>query len=1427
MSTDYFTDLEGFGSGPSLPTPTDTPYQTPMASLSRRSSRAPSTLPSSSPPPMPSDREHGRTSEDMATDENISILDPRRFTPTLHASLVSEILSLRRELDNKVKFIEDLEGNLQTTKTENDILSDQLTQSNQEHRSAKRQLQQLENGTLAALEELAKERDEAKQANSELKAKLEESRKKIKSQEDDATRTHNLWERDKETWQGEKRTLERRTHVTESRLKIVLDELAAQQAAANAQHEHHVESEGEDTRDSGFGNESDTTSVRSMSQRGSGSRNGRHARNMSSSSHRSVRQSFRHSVLSGTGSETHGKLNGVSLADELNLEEEEEEDLEELETSEDDMSEHELQARKAYKFRQSMMTPDEKAKRVLGITDEPRPSLSDTTEVETPKLSELPAFGNGDLDPSRDSGERATMSTVEEEQPPTPEEPRPEYVDTGIQYTPPSSPRMSPERASMDTLPPRADKAEKMFERTGSVGSIGDIEANQRRKRITIPAMFLQAQQQPGQQQQQQQQQAAAQKHAPIMVSASSQTTDEPLSPPATPHPSAPASPNDDVAPQIPVELVSASTQTDPLPEPEPKIIEVPLSPSRAPPPLPIPIPSIAIHPPPSAPSSPKEAMLPPGTKNAESQTDFESVVPMRSMSMQTEPIRIDKRPIKLPPHLLPSAISSRTSTPEPPKFKGSKDVAAVLGKALFDKTDGDPPPRTRPMSPPTVILPTEDKYPGNNDDGPLTQNQRDSIRRPFRSSSLFAGFDGPSSDEGEDIGEDDMSEEEEPEPEPEQRINPLRMHPTRSLKHKRPFTNPPTPVPEEKEGSPSGRSIDATKGKGVVPADGRPSRNSLEKAPRVAKAMRMSSSSRQGSMRRSTLIQNGTTAHMQQDRPRSPSVGSADDVKTGGFRSSKPPFPVPTRSSSRRVPISKSEGSQSPTPRSGGLFSGRNRNHRRYQHSRQDSLRKVRSAAVIPRTSRDGRPRSRSPPVSSEWSRAASPPQIPPLPKDSITSPQYGYYQPGISHRSQPSTNTAYTGSGSVGSSVQQTSVVDAIAATMVGEWMWKYVRRRKSFGVPESPQELGKTADDGSVNVTGNGVRHKRWVWLSPYERAVMWSSKQPTSGSALMGKSGRKLTIQSVLDVKDDTPLPRGAGVGASFHRSILILTPARALKFTAMTRERHYVWLSALSFLAHSSNPAPELQSLPPPPPPTEPEVPIRPSGPTLRRAPIRDSVRLAKDKARPQLGNSRPLTGLAEAEPEMGGSSNMDAPVPAAAEPPSIPRFSNGHHHSHHGRKRSLTSPRLPPPPSHASSFRSFSHNNALPPASSATYSTASSDVYSPSFGVPSGPSSVHNPAFGAFGDGSRRTSEATSASARTNFFDAVGTVRMEAFFEPAAGSARMSEEGAIPPASFSRRPGRRRGNSYRGVEAGDRSSRGTGGYEDWYDAAVSDPFKGF
>ena len=148
MGTDYFSDNEAFITTQPLPSPAGTVY-TP----SRRSSRygTPADEIASSPPPLPSDF-YAETEDDTANNEGIHFLDPRRFTPTLHANLVSEILNLRRELDSKHKFIEDVESNLHTARTENDSLVKQLSSTAKDNRVAKRQLQHFENEMLAALE---------------------------------------------------------------------------------------------------------------------------------------------------------------------------------------------------------------------------------------------------------------------------------------------------------------------------------------------------------------------------------------------------------------------------------------------------------------------------------------------------------------------------------------------------------------------------------------------------------------------------------------------------------------------------------------------------------------------------------------------------------------------------------------------------------------------------------------------------------------------------------------------------------------------------------------------------------------------------------------------------------------------------------------------------------------------------------------------------------------------------------------------------------------------------------------------------------------------------------------------------------------------------------------------------------------------------
>jgi Meiotic cell cortex C-terminal pleckstrin homology len=63
-----------------------------------------------------------------------------------------------------------------------------------------------------------------------------------------------------------------------------------------------------------------------------------------------------------------------------------------------------------------------------------------------------------------------------------------------------------------------------------------------------------------------------------------------------------------------------------------------------------------------------------------------------------------------------------------------------------------------------------------------------------------------------------------------------------------------------------------------------------------------------------------------------------------------------------------------------------------------------------------------------------------------------------------------------------------------------------------------------------------------------------------------------VTGVLDVKDDAPLmtsPSGTTLSTPVHnRSIVVLTPTQAIKFTAVSRERHISWLTALNFLVHN-------------------------------------------------------------------------------------------------------------------------------------------------------------------------------------------------------------------------------------------------------------------
>ncbi|KAF5862854.1 hypothetical protein ETB97_011094 [Aspergillus alliaceus] len=1206
-------------------------FPTPSTSSRRGSSthrRGDSSPGASSSTPSPSNQDFfldGRCDyQDTAYEGTLSPLDPRRFTPTLHASLVSEILTLRRDVESKTKTIDVLERSLDESRTEAEDLSERLCHSTKETRSLKHQLQLLEGGTSSALIELAKERDEALENISDIRKKLDQAQKKARSREEEVDKTLELWNSDKESWEGVRRNLERKVHVVEGRLKMVLNEVAAVQAAGNF-HQAPTPDDAGLSKEETTGKDSDTASIHSSSQ-------GRRRTSVTSvSTDGSDFHSLRYSVPSAVNIPG-AKPDGINLAQELAFDEEEEFDL-----PDDDFTPYSPEAlpeerpTSVHSQLSHTMEMGAKARKILGLSLHSVEGYAFKSEPNSPWKPPPTAT--------------TTASYC--------------YQDAGIQYSPPPTPKMQQE--------------------TSTIGFDKDAEGFN--DSITY-----------------QTKDSSTGTDSTDMVSASSQTAGDLPTPPWTPRLGESRPP---LTTREQNAMVSTSVQTEQPQATEAHEIRVSLS-SDGPGSLDIEVPMIAIHPPCSEPSSPRgSVVLPPQTKSASCQTEFRVTLDSRTVGIQTEEIRIDQRPVKLPASLLPSAIPDlplRTDLQDPPIQPYHAPHARV-------KQEEIPVPPPIPAKAPARSKPREhvQAYPGNNDNGPLSEESTTDLRRPLRSSSLFAGFDQPSDEElypkMKDIFTDD-----------ELLNRPFASYTLRRGKlvstQGRPSLDETTTEIDEHILDAEAHLYNAT-----VELD---MKNPSGLARISQRTGVMPSATLQQDIRRAAMVSNGAAAHQ---RIRSPSELSLDG-------SAAPPFPVPIRLSSRK--ISAKRGGESPTPSNPRNFSDRGRP----SIIRQPTLRRVRSAAAMSQTEPD-RPGTRSSPTMSTSSYAADSPQYPPLPFDDITTPRRDRRasQGRSGHRAYPSSVFTHRRDDSTATSVQPTSVVDAIAQTMVGEWMLKYVRRRRSFGgVGESKDNWdGRNAEDMSANIANSGARHKRWVWLAPYERAVMWSSKQPTSGPALLGKSGRKLMIQSVLDVKDDNPLPRGFDPQNPFNRSILILTPERALKFTATSIERHYVWLTALSFLSHSSMGLHDLAALPP-----IPREEFASSAPTatLRRNPIRDSIRIAKGRPRP-----RPRGRRAFKHPEPVPELPAEVDMADAADPPTIPRFSN------HSRKRSNTTPRIP-------MIRSFSSQGAMPSMPSAQVPL---DAYAPAT-INSGGSSV--------------SGRASETSIRTgNYFDAIGTVRMEAFID--------------------------------------------------------------
>lgn len=123
---------------------------------------------------------------------------------------------------------------------------------------------------------------------------------------------------------------------------------------------------------------------------------------------------------------------------------------------------------------------------------------------------------------------------------------------------------------------------------------------------------------------------------------------------------------------------------------------------------------------------------------------------------------------------------------------------------------------------------------------------------------------------------------------------------------------------------------------------------------------------------------------------------------------------------------------------------------------------------------------------------------------------------------------------------------MIQAITQTMIGEYLWKYTRKTGRGEMSEN--------------------RHRRYFWVHPYTRTLYWSDRDPQQAGRAELKA-KSVAIEAVRVVTDDNPMPPG------LHRkSLVILTPGRAVKFTAATGQRHETWFNALSYLLLRTNDA---------------------------------------------------------------------------------------------------------------------------------------------------------------------------------------------------------------------------------------------------------------
>ena len=944
-------------------------------------------------------------------------------------SLVSQIHSLKKELESKDNLIHTLEDSLHQSRVENEGLTEDVINRNAEIKGVKSQMKSLERDMLKEFEKTVRERDDAVESVADTRKRLDDSKKKVRAQEEDANRTHELWERERQDLEDKSRKLEGKNHVLEQHLRT----MAAAMAAPNTVQSHTTSTD-------------DIPGPRTSSRQSN--------RSLDDIYEDKPATNFRGSRMNSLRRPGSSQMGSLSLAEELEMDDEdvdaENDDEDDHATTNSNVLPEEEQPSRRY-------SEDEKAKKVMGFH-------TDGTEQRLRSRGFSQTSTNLAQDHIRLPQKQSVVA----------------YTDTAIQCSPPPSP--------MPQSRPVEIASEKTVEQT-------EHAANQSRKRVSIPQIFVE-------------QNPSAKTETPKpkaikalrMVSTACQTIEGPINPLSTPNDTS------NRALLVPTkETRSWSTQTSddglpPFSSAGPRISLSPLD-----------VPVIAIHPPSSRPpSSHNSVVLPPRTKNAGCQVVIELPRNLRSTAMQTDEDQSEKRS-RVPSRLL----FSSPSTQFPPQVAGGLSKGPEILQMSITEIGEHPvpnvPPKSSKRSTPRPSIEEEDSlrrpsspkfkdaYPGNNDNGPLNSKDRFGPRRPIRSDSIFAGFDV--SDDGNNKIPSDYSDDDFGNTAPIRKTLSKVQNSWKLVPQLEESVFDRASSASEDQGDQLSKEPSKQLNKMPMPkAKSLPHSTSSKSFPmKHTEALRkLPGTAKEADIRRKALVANGISEHMQ--RARSPSAPNARGKEANAIA---PPFPVPTRSSSRKIPVSASDGAVSPSPYTTSFFTTRRGQDPGKVSSKRKMLRKTQSAAAVSKPTEP--PQTHPPLPKSASSSMPSRPKSPRLPHNQFVLP-YDHVAEFPTQLSKVSRPSSHAGTASIETPSQQTSVVDAIAQTMVGEWMWKYVRKRTSFGITETPQaefEQGRSGEAGN----SSGVRHKRWVWLAPYENAVIWSSKQPTSGPALLGKGGRK--------------------------------------------------------------------------------------------------------------------------------------------------------------------------------------------------------------------------------------------------------------------------------------------------------------------------------